>query len=244
MAGPMVLQMHGALGGGLEGEGYVPLPADYQGNHTLQDYLTLFDVPCGPTPHELQQTQIALDYECLRHASNRESASSPGDGLDVDSLVQLAVKLSEPISQCRHPGTPLLQTIQLRTLISCFALLHYRGVHTLDTTLWDKLKSRNILAHFEKIAFQPNSPSSFPLETVIRYAPNTYLIQLAAQYISFWRRGDSPWTSIVTPSFDILFAALTMVREPCRVIDSVIYTMCRLVGRIAAFNRYFQVLTR
>ena len=160
---------------------------------------------------ELYDLQVDIDHECLRHATDPESHPSATRYSDVDSLAQLAKRLSGPITQIGHAGTEVFHNAQLRALVGVFALLHYKGVRSLDTALWDEIRSTNILDLFKAITFRRGSLSDTMMDEKIRHAPNVYLIQLAAQYASFWRRGDSMWSSIVTPASNILFGVVSVV---------------------------------
>ena len=176
----------------------------------MDQWFTLLNIAASPTQQNLYDLQVDIDYECLRHSKAFDSDSSADSYSDVESLARLAVRLSEPLSEVNHADTEVLQSAQLRALISVLALLHYKGVQSLNATLWDRLRSTNMLAHFEAITSRRGSVSR-NLNERIRHAQNVYLIQLAAQYVSFWRRDDSIWSSIVIPASKILFGVISVV---------------------------------
>ena len=209
-----MLEMHGALERISQSSTLQSPRSDSLSHRSLDRWFVMHNITASPTLQDLYDLQIDIDYECLRHSNDVESDSPANSYSGVDSLARLAIKLSGPLSQLDHPGTEMFQNAQLRALVSVLALLHYKGVRSLNTTLWDELRSTNILRHFEAIAFRRGSVSNKMLNERIRHAPNTYLIQLAAQYVSFWRRGDSFWSSIVTPATKILFGVVSVVSPP------------------------------
>ena len=177
---------------------------------SLRDTLASLGLPASTTIQQLYDILSELDNECLRHATAQDST------LDADTVAKLAMFLSGSLSQCGYPGTFVFQEIQLRALVSSLALLQRKGVSSLDPDFYDRLRLKNISAKFQKIAFQLQRSST--LADRIRYAPNTYLVQLASEYGSFIKRGDSPWPSIFEPLTKIFFAGLSLV------------SMVRLIG--------------
>ena len=182
-------------------------------NPQRQLSLASFNVNTVPTIRELSELQIELDYQCLQSAADTNIRQTRFAKSDVNSVVGIAIFLSGPLSLARFPGTFLFQEIQLRTLISCLALLHYHAVEALYPAQWDKLRL-NVASFFEQISFQPRSPSKSKLAEAIRYAPNVYLIQLVSQYLSFIRRGDAVLPSVVGPIVKIFFASFALVGNP------------------------------
>ena len=176
---------------------------------SLGEMLASINLSASTTVQQLYNLLLKLDDENLRYATGITLHPAQDSMLDVNSVVELALHLSGPLSQCGHPGTSFFQELQLRALISSLALLQHKRVHSLDPEVFDKLRLKNISARFQKIAFQVERRSG--LADRIRYAPNVYLAQLAAQYASFFNRGDSPWPSIVGPIVDIFYSALSAV---------------------------------
>jgi len=124
----------------------------------------------------------------------------------------MAVFLSSLLSLVKYPGTFLFQEVQLRTLVSCLALLHYHEVEALYPVQWDKLRA-NTSSFFGQVTFQQKATST--LRQAIRYAPNVYLVQLVSQYLSFIRRGDSKLPSVVGPIVKIFFGCIALVGYFC-----------------------------
>lgn len=180
-------------------------------HQSLRQILAPLSLPTSLTIRQLCDLKVELDHECLRHATDAFLDPGWDATSEVDSLVELAIFLSGSLSQCGHPGTFLFQEIQLRALVSVLALLQHNGVHTLDPDVWDQLKLKNISNRFQKITFQLKPEST--LAEKIRYAPNLYLIQLASQYVSYIRRGDSPWPSIFGPAVNIFFGGVAIVNS-------------------------------
>lgn len=193
----------------MRGSAGSPAAEDVSLHPSLRETLAKFDLPACTTIRRLYELLRELDHECLRHATDIALDPAQDSTSEVESVVGLAVFLSGSLSQCGYPGTSLFQELQLRALISSLALLQHNRVHTLDPDVYDKLRLKNISARFQKIAFQLQ-PSSTLLDR-IRHAPLTYLIQLASKYVSFIKRGDSPWPSIFGPTVDIFFSALSLV---------------------------------
>ena len=175
--------------------------------------LASFNVNAVPTIRELYDLRDELDYQCLQTAADTNLRPTRFAKSDVNSVVGIAIFLASPLSLARFPGTFLFQEVQLRTLISCLALLHYHAVEALYPAQLDKLRT-NVMTFFQQISFQPRSPSKSNLAEAIRYAPNVYLIQLVSQYLSFIRRGDSVLPSVVGPIVRIFFASVSLVGHP------------------------------
>ena len=170
---------------------------------SLRDTLASLGLPASTTKQQLYNVLSELDGECLRHATAQDSTS------DADTVAKLAMFLSGSLSQCGYPGTFVFQEIQLRALVSSLALLQRKEVSSLTTDFYDRLRLKNISARFQQIAFQLQRRST--LADRIRHAPNTYLVQLASEYGSFIKRGDSPWPSVFEPLTKIFFAGLSLV---------------------------------
>lgn len=181
-------------------------------NSSLHEILASFSLPVSTTTRRLYDLLLILDRECLRHATDIVLEPAQDSASEVETVVELAIFLSGPLGQTGHPGTSLFQEIQLRALISSLALLQHKGVHTLDSDVYDRLRLKNISARFQKIAFQLHRTSK--LADRIRYPPNVYLVQLASQYLSYIQRGDSPWSSVFGPTLDIFFSAISLVGAP------------------------------
>ena len=171
-----------------------------------RDLLASFNVSASPTLHQLHELHVELNHQCLQQAVATEAGSLQKVTADVNSVVDIAIALSGTLSHARYPGTFLFQEIQLRALISSLALLHYHGVETLHPELWDKLNRTNISELQRRIAFQKRAT----LSEEVRHAPNVYLVQLASQYLSFIRRGDSNIPAVVGPIVKILFGSVSV----------------------------------
>ena len=176
---------------------------------SLRETLASFGLPASTTTRQLYDLLSELNQECLRHATDVALDPAQDSTSEVESVAELAVYLSGSLNRCGHPGRSLFQEIQLRALIASLALLRHNRVNTLSPDLYDKLRLRNLSAMFQDIAF--HLQSSTTLADRIRYAPNPYLVQLASHYVSFFRRGDSPWPLIFGPTRDIFFSALALV---------------------------------
>lgn len=168
-----------------------------------------FDLPISPTKRELYDLQVELDHQCLQHAAGVQSEHDVIS--EANWAKDAALKLSEPLNECQHPGSSKFHQIQFRALIASFALLHHLGVAALDQTPFNKLKDA-LSARFGPIAYQ-NKPDTTLSESMI-HTTNLYLIQLASQYMSFIRRGDSVVPLIAGPAIKIFFATLAIVSQP------------------------------
>lgn len=173
----------------------------------LRDTLASLGQPASTTTSQLYNILSELNdaclHECLRHDTAQDSTS------DADTVAELAMFLSGSMGPCGYPGTFLFREIQLRALIYSLALLQFKGVGSLDPDFYDRLRLKGISAIFKKLAFQLQPSST--LADRIRHAPNIYLVQLASQYASFFKRGDSPWPSVSGPLTDIFFSVLPLV---------------------------------
>ena len=170
---------------------------------SLRGTLASLGLPASITIRQLYDLLSDLDHECLRHATKQDSTS------DADTVAELAMFLSGSLSQCGYPGTLRFLEIQLRALVSSLALLQRKEVASLNSDFYDRLRLKNLAARYQKIAFQLQRSST--LADKIRHAPNVYLIQLASEYASFIKRGDSPWPSVFEPLTKIFFAGLSLV---------------------------------
>ena len=160
----------------------------------------------SPTISDLYKQQLQLDQQCLQYAQTSDETATEHETSDVNSVIELAVKLSGPICLASYPGTFLFQEVQLRTLIASLALLYYLKVKALYPGQWDKVKRTDL----QRIAFQLQPDST--LSERIRHADNRYLLQLASQYLDFFRRGDSNLPYVVGPIAKIFFGGLSLVR--------------------------------
>lgn len=172
------------------------------------DLLAEFDLSSSPTICELYELQVILDNHCLKLAINEDLRPTRYATSTVNSVVPIAVHLSSPLCVARFPGTFLYQEVQLRTLISCLALLHYHEVEALNEQQWDRIH-KNITELYRTVSFQTGAGMT-PTEG-IRYAPNVYLVQLVSVYFSFVQRGDSALPSVVGPICKIFFGSLGVV---------------------------------
>ena len=170
---------------------------------SLRNILASLGLPASITIHQLCDVLSELDHENLRHATSQNSTS------DADTVAKLAVFLSGSLTQCGYPDTFVFLEIQLRALVSSLALLQRKEVSSLDPDFYDQLRLTNVSATWSKVAFQLQRSST--LADKIRGAPNTYLVQLASQYASLIKRGDSPWPSVFRPLADIFFSVLPLV---------------------------------
>ncbi len=206
-----------------------------------KDILSPFDLPTGPSTHELYDLQVELDHQSLQRAIGVESAH---DATSVaNSAKAAALKLAGPLSECGHSGRFGFQQIQFRALIASLALLHHSGVAALDQAPWDKLKLE-LAARFRSLAYQMKPDTT--LADGMRHAANLYLVQVASQYLSFIRRGDSALPLIVGPAFKVFFATIAMVSQPSlrgvaqRLTNGNGY---RLAVSIITHSRYSKLLT-
>ena len=170
---------------------------------SLRDTLASLGLPASTTIRQLYDVLSELNRESLRHAAAQDSTS------DADTVAKLAMFLSESLNECGYPDTFVFQEIQLRALVSSLALLQRKEVASLNIDFYDRLRLKNISARFQKIVFQLQRSST--LADKIRHAPNVYLVQLASEYASFIKRGDSPWPSVFEPLTKIFFAGLSLV---------------------------------
>lgn len=161
----------------------------------------------SPTSYELYDIRVELDHQCLQRAAGIH-LTHKREQTPVDSVRAWAETLSGRLNQTGSPERAVFQEIQLRALVSSLALLHHSDVRTLDPAAWDVLNT-NISERFQAISYQLKHPST--IAEKIRHTSNVYLVQLASQYLSFIRRGDSMLPSIVGPAIKIFFASISIV---------------------------------
>lgn len=172
-----------------------------------------FDVNTSPSISDLCEVQIELDDRCLQIAAAPSPNPLGHATSNVNSVVRLATFLSGSLNLARFPGSFLYQEIQLRSLTSSLALLHHYHVESLYPEQWDTLQQTNIPRIYRNIAFQLTSSQT--LSNRITHASNKYLVQLASQYLSFIRRGDSVLPSLAGPIVKVFFACLSLVSTLC-----------------------------
>ena len=194
--------------------GYYQLPSEIYDNvpdgiKFVQRRRFSFDLPTNPSKKELYDLQVELDHQSLQHAAGLESGH---DGTsEANSAKLAALSLSGPLNECQCSGRFEFQQIQFRALIASLALLHRSGVTALDQAPWERLRLE-LAARYQSIPYQ--APSNTTIAEKMLHTPSVYLIQLASQYMSFIRRGDSILPLIAGPAFKILFATLAMVSQP------------------------------
>lgn len=176
-----------------------------------RDFMTEFNLSASPSLRQLHDLNVELDHQCLLLAADGSQAELSNATSDVDLVVELAVFLSGTLSHAGHPGTHHFHLAQLRALMSSLALLHHYRVHSLSSELWDRLQRENLASLFSTITCQITRRST--LSERIRHAPNAYLVQLACQYVSFIRRGNSTLPAIIGPIVQIFFASVSVVRR-------------------------------
>ena len=190
----------------LSGEIWDNLP---DGCELVQRRRFSFDLPQSPSKRELHDLQVELDHQSLQHAAGLRSEHDVTS--DANSAKTAALTLSGPLNECVCSGSFEFQQFQFRALIASLALLQHSGVAALDQAPWERLKLE-LAARYRPIPYQ--NPSRTTLAEKIQHTTSVYLIQLAAQYMSFIRRGDSMITLIAGPAFKILFATLAIVSQP------------------------------
>ena len=168
-----------------------------------------FDLPKNPSKKELYDLQLELDHQSLQHAAGLGSEHDRTS--EANSAKLAALSLSGPLNECQCSDRFEFQQIQFRALIASLALLHHSGVTALDQAPWERLRLE-LVARYQSIPYQ--APSHTTIAEKMLHTPSVYLIQLASQYMSFVRRGDSMLPLIAGPAFKILFATLAIVSQP------------------------------
>lgn len=164
------------------------------------------------TPRDLYDLQVELDSQCLQLVIRANAGANTGEDLDLVRAQgeAFAERLSSSLNRSGHSGRFGFQEAQLRALVSSLGLLHHGEVRSLNSDFWEVLKG-NISQRFNEITCQLEG--TLTLTERARHTSNVYLVQLASQYLSFLRRGDSTLPSVVGPAVSILFASISVVRR-------------------------------
>lgn len=160
----------------------------------------------SPAYQDLAQLKELLDSECWLVFESTASSFQP-DGYNTDLIKRIAVYLSGPLNQVEDSESSRYRILQLRTLVAALALLHHLGVKELHAEPYSSLRS-NISDRFSDIA---HGSQSLVIEKS-RRATALYLVRLAAQYFSLFKRSLPRAEALVAPVLGLLLTGASIVR--------------------------------
>lgn len=160
------------------------------------------------TDRELRDLRINLDRECL-YCSQRTELVPGRNAIPVETITKLALYLSGPLVQSIYPGSTLYRELQLKTLVSCLALLHYNQVRKLHPESWSQLQE-NIANRFNDVVNQHGEHDDLTLDKS-RHFSSLYLIRLASLWASAFGRSEPLFRSLISPVFQLVFAGYSIV---------------------------------
>ena len=104
--------------------------------------------------------------------------------------------------------------MQLRTLVTTFALLHFKGGNQFISEVYDELEGEKLgsmYRHICRLKRDGGHPTT---------ATNKYLIQLALQYLHLFGCSRDTIYEATQPVFNIVFQSLMLVRLWCEILNS------------------------
>ena len=162
----------------------------------------------SPAYQDLVQLKETLDGECWQVCEATASTFRSGD-YTSDLIKRIAVYLSGPLNQVEDLESSRYRILQLRTLIAALALLHHLGVEELHAEPYSRLRL-NISDRFSDIAHGRRRSQSLAIEKN-RRATALYLVRLAAQYFSLFKRSLPRAEALVEPVLGLILTGASIV---------------------------------
>ena len=163
-----------------------------------------------PTNQDFRQLQVLLNSECLRRSSSLTLLAAQAGECTPDDVKQLALKLSGSLIEVETWESSEYRVQQLTTLVAALALLHHMQVEELHAQPYSQLRE-NIADRFKDVVDGRRESLRTPAET-IRYVKNLYLVRLAAQYFSLFRRRQSRFEALAVPVLGLVLTGASVVR--------------------------------
>ena len=160
----------------------------------------------GRTAHHLPNGGNA-EFDMLY---NSTEVSSPPADYSPDLIKRLALYLSSPLNQVETLGSSIYRIHQLRALIAALALLHHLNVEELHAEPYNELRV-NIANRFNDIV-DGRRPSQATLTERTRYVEAMFLIRLAAQYFSLFKRRGPLAEALFVPVLGLVLTGASVVR--------------------------------
>ena len=163
----------------------------------------------SPAYQDLVQLRETLDGECWQVS---EDTASPfrSEDYTTDLIKRIAIYLSGPLNQVEDSESSRHRIAQLRALIAALALLHHLGVKELHAEPYSTLRS-NISDRFCDIAHSRRRSQSLAIENNRRVTA-LYLVRLAAQYFSLFKRSLPKAEALVAPVLGLILTGASIVR--------------------------------
>lgn len=162
----------------------------------------------SPAPQELLQLRALLDHECLQHSSGRKLLFQPTD-YTPDLIKRTALYLSGPLNQVESFESSVYRIHQLRALIAALALLHHLEVDKLYLEPYNLLR-HNLANRFSDIVDGRRQSQTTSIETA-RYFTALFLVRLAAQYFSFFKRRGPTAEVLFVPVLGLALTGASIV---------------------------------
>ena len=163
-----------------------------------------------PTTQELLELQKALHIECLRQSSSAELLVHQSD-YTPDDVKRLARYLSGPLVETENWESSGYRIRLLRVLVAALALLHHLGVEELHAEPYKELRQR-IADRFRDIVYGRRQ-SRRTAAGLLQYIQALFLIRLAAQYFSLFKRRQPSAEALAIPVLGLVLTGASLVRS-------------------------------
>ena len=172
--------------------------------------LSLWDIIClGNLLHGKQVVQLKSgDAEFEAVYSSTEISPSSAD-YSPDLIKRVARWLSGPLNQVETSGSSIYRIHQLRAFIAALALLHHLNVEELHAEPYNEMRV-NIANRFNDIA-DGRRLSHATLTERTRYVEAMFLIRLAAQYFSLFKRRGPVAEALFVPVLGLVLTGASVV---------------------------------
>lgn len=134
----------------------------------------------------------------------------PSVDYSPDLIKRVALYLSGPLIQVETLGSSIYRIHQLRALIAALALLDYLNVEELHAEPYGEMRL-NIANRFNDIV-DGRRPSQATLTERTRYVEAMFLVRLAAQYFSLFKRRESVAEALFVPVLGLVLTGASVVR--------------------------------
>ena len=202
----------------------------------------------APKLHTLLEVQILLDNECWRHSRN---SSASRDDLDYspDDVMEIAEYMSATRSRVESSESWDYRIQQLRTLVAALGLLHQMDVKELHVQSYTELR-QNILDRFHEIISGRRQSRAINAESTL-YMTALFLVRLAAQYFSLFRRYGSKVEAFLAPVLGLALTGASIasgqynsLQHVFKYLDQIIAEIPRLQSKTGVTLPGLQQITR
>ncbi|KAG8527195.1 uncharacterized protein KY384_008625 [Bacidia gigantensis] len=193
-----------------EYEVVMPIPTIFSAGNGEPDTLIsdLLD-GSGISAPSLVQIMARVSEQCLRFTLKNQKPSEKGR-LNRNNLVKLAVCLAKPLERTRHKESFTFLELQLRAFCSVLALLHFKGVYSLVSDDYNSIEGSLPMLYSTIVRLPSHSRNAGEGSDTIRQSSNIYLVQLARQYFSIFRKENDPSRESWEPVQKIVYGTLSI----------------------------------